>query len=358
MMMKKQQGFTLLEILISLSLGVFLLWGILQVFESNSKTARFSDSMSEMQERGRFAIEQLTKAIRLTGHQGCADPDGENRVTLANNTGGGATQPNTGGDFNITAIRGWEYTGSWNPTPLSSDINGYSITPLNNTDVIALQYGLPGITIDTFTNGASDIVTMLDGSDLSEGFPFADGNNGNGLSYGILADCNQADFVEVQNVDDTSTPPTATLSNTSATYAADALLMPFRSVVFYIANSPARNAMGNFIPSLYMTEYDGTSTGNTEELISGVDNLQITYGEQLSTGNIRFVNAATALLNMDNVVMVKIGLLMVGDKRVLTGDDTSSFTMPGVTLGNGSGYTNDRQLRRSFTTTVKLRNRI
>ena len=310
--------------------------------------------MGELQENGRFAMEQLKSAVHLSGYQGCADPSGTYAITLLDNTGANL-QPNTGGTFNDNAIRGWEYDGTWSPA-LSPDVTAFGITPNEDTDVLAVQYADSGYEVVTFANGTPDSVTLTvpAGSTLSNDFPEADSNNANGRQYGILSDCTKADFVEVINL---PTATSANVTNTSATYEAEAQLLPYHSVVFYIADSPARDTDGNFIPSLYATSFDGTANGDTQELIAGVENMQISYGEMDASNNVTLKTANTA--DMASVVMVRIGLLMTGRERVLTTDDVSVFNMPGsADLTNGSGYENDRKLRLSFSSTIKLRNRV
>ena len=59
-MLKKQQGFTLLEIFIALAIGLVLIGGVLSVFVGMKTTTQETSSMGELQENGRFAVSLLT----------------------------------------------------------------------------------------------------------------------------------------------------------------------------------------------------------------------------------------------------------------------------------------------------------
>jgi len=59
-MANKQKGFTLVEMLISLSVGVVLLGGIMSAFVGMRTTSAETSSMGELQENGRFALNIIT----------------------------------------------------------------------------------------------------------------------------------------------------------------------------------------------------------------------------------------------------------------------------------------------------------
>jgi len=59
-MIKKQYGFTILEIFIALMIGLVLLGGVLSVFVGMKTTTKETSSMGELQENGHFAMAILT----------------------------------------------------------------------------------------------------------------------------------------------------------------------------------------------------------------------------------------------------------------------------------------------------------
>ncbi len=64
----RQRGLTLIEIMVALLIGSFLLAGVLQIFIVNRQTYRVQENLSRIQENGRFAIDYLNRYIRLAGY--------------------------------------------------------------------------------------------------------------------------------------------------------------------------------------------------------------------------------------------------------------------------------------------------
>ena len=63
----KQSGFTLIELMIVLTLSLFLMLAVIQIFSANSQNFRFSIAFSRMQENGRLALDELARDIRMAG---------------------------------------------------------------------------------------------------------------------------------------------------------------------------------------------------------------------------------------------------------------------------------------------------
>lgn len=68
---RRQRGLSLIELMIAITLGLLLLAGITQIFLANKVTFNTTDSLSRLEENGRFAMEILAKHIRMAGY---ADP--------------------------------------------------------------------------------------------------------------------------------------------------------------------------------------------------------------------------------------------------------------------------------------------
>jgi type IV pilus assembly protein PilW len=69
--MNKQSGFSLVEIMIALIIGLFLLGGLLQLFSGAQQTYRMQRNLARLQENGRFALDFLAHDVRMTGYWGC-----------------------------------------------------------------------------------------------------------------------------------------------------------------------------------------------------------------------------------------------------------------------------------------------
>ena len=66
-----QQGFSLVELMISITLGLLLLLGVIQIFDSTRQANRVNDAVGQLQENGRIALELLSRDIREAGNVGC-----------------------------------------------------------------------------------------------------------------------------------------------------------------------------------------------------------------------------------------------------------------------------------------------
>jgi prepilin-type N-terminal cleavage/methylation domain-containing protein len=66
----KQYGMTLIELMVALAIGMFLMIGAITVFMQSRTTFRVTESLARMQENGRFALEALEPDIRMAHYWG------------------------------------------------------------------------------------------------------------------------------------------------------------------------------------------------------------------------------------------------------------------------------------------------
>lgn len=93
--LKKSGGFTLIELMIAMLIGVFLLGGIIQIFQGTQQSSRVNENASRMQENGRFAMDILSREIRMAGYIPCRiDPS-----DFPNNVSNSIDSPDAGYDF-------------------------------------------------------------------------------------------------------------------------------------------------------------------------------------------------------------------------------------------------------------------
>ncbi len=65
--MNKNQGFTLIELIISMALGLLISMMVMQLLVSSNRTAALNDGILQAQETGRFAVSYLSSAIQKAG---------------------------------------------------------------------------------------------------------------------------------------------------------------------------------------------------------------------------------------------------------------------------------------------------
>lgn len=64
----KQQGFSLIELMIAGLIGTFLLISLMNLFITTNRSVSLSDALSQNQETGRFALDYMTRFIRIAGY--------------------------------------------------------------------------------------------------------------------------------------------------------------------------------------------------------------------------------------------------------------------------------------------------
>jgi type IV pilus assembly protein PilW len=79
---KKQQGFTLIELMITLVLSLLITYGIAQVLISSNQSSSSSDGVSQAQETARFVMSFLGKQIRAAGLDSITDDGISTRAVI------------------------------------------------------------------------------------------------------------------------------------------------------------------------------------------------------------------------------------------------------------------------------------
>ncbi|MFN2308476.1 MAG: PilW family protein [Gammaproteobacteria bacterium] len=354
---RTQTGLSLVEIMIAMVIGLILTAGVIQLFIGSKQTYRFQDGLSRTQENARFALEALNSDIRMAGNLGCT-AFVQNVNTLLN------APP---ASFNPQAgIQGWEAAGtapgnSFNlpaETAAVVDASGGSWSTAGGAILDAATLSVPGsdilriwrgdgragrIDATSTTTGANiDIVTM-------EGIAFNDGD------ILLLSDCENADWVQMCGGGGCTPGNTATAILTRP--GTDSTVMRIQSYIYYVGkrNDATDSPPGLFRRPLGVTGGNGAAAGAAEEVVEGVENMQVLYGVDTNANRIvdNYVTANN-VSNWNNVVSVQIALLMRATER---GDDISgaaTYTL----AGTDANAANDRRLRQIVSTTVTLRNRV
>lgn len=65
----RQNGFSLIELMIAMVLGLVLIAGVVNVFLASSQTYRLQEAMFRVQESGRFALDFMLRDLRDSGFQ-------------------------------------------------------------------------------------------------------------------------------------------------------------------------------------------------------------------------------------------------------------------------------------------------
>ncbi|MCI0400642.1 MAG: PilW family protein [Gammaproteobacteria bacterium] len=342
---RHQRGIGLVEIMVTLAVGLALMGGVLQVFLSNKQTYRMQEAHARLQENGRFAMEKLSRDIREAGYWGCASRSVsaslKNILDLAPLT----TSDKYFYDFTRTIVEGFEWTGSWtgNPDSPAIVIGNVFQNAVNGNDVLTVRAPLgPSIRVTAPMASSSDDPSISANNELNQN------------DIVMVSDCTSATIMQVtdaspqtagplQHMTGSGTPGNSILDLGTA-YGNDAEVAEIGTVSYYVSDGGSGG-----LPGLYQRE----GNNNAEELIEGVENMQILYGEDTNddfSAN-RYL-PANSVGDWANVISVRLSLvLMTLEDNLTASAQTYQFNGAPVTAP-------DRRLRRVFTSTIGIRNRL
>jgi len=372
-----QQGVSLVELLIAMTLGLILLAGMLAVFSGNQRSAELNTAMANIQENARFALNKIGQDIRMAGYQGCLDPRRgrlDVRSVQAPIPMDGIRPDGTiNFNINLSAATGSvvQSDGTWFPP-----IPGGFQPPIVNA-------AIPGTHVLSVQLGATND-TPLDESVNSGGQPDLAGTvktvKNLGFKEGDLAligNCTSVDLFTVtdapfhklgQELSHAAGGSDNINGNFSSRYGTDQNLhrtrvMRFLSKVYYIGDTGLVNDLGDQIRALYLQTYPyNDPTNPPTEIVQGVENMRISFGQK-DRDTLRYVTADHPLFNPIEVESVQLGLIMTSWDHIAEQDDQNTYVIAGQAIApsknsqNAFTHAEDGRYRLVFNTTVKIRNR-
>lgn len=341
----RQAGFSLVELLVAIVLGAFLVLGVVNVFTSTKQSSVVENALARIQENGRLAVELISSDLHKAHYSGC------------NSVGGIVDVVATGVTFE--GVRGFERAannGVWAPDPTNAVLTPISGIAREGSDVLSIQLA---------TSVGQNLLT----ADLSsnDGVAKLSANPDCALGTGdlvLVSSCLTAHMFRVTNTV-SCTDPTAAVDlefDTTANlplpiepgyrYTDQSEIMEFEAVTWFVADT-GRDLNGQDVFALYRS-----SNGVAEEMLEGVEYLQLEYGQRVGD-QMRYVNALDASLDWEEVVAVRFAILLQGFDRIRDQDDTEPYNLLGTTiLATGDGaHSGGPVLRRVFSTTATMRNR-
>lgn len=360
--MRKQSGLTLVELMISILLGLILMVGVIQMFVGSKNTFYSQQALSRVQETGRFAVEHLTRDIRMAGYSGCFSRFSDNTAATVDSTLN--DQSTFRWDYE-TFIKGYTYVGTALDFMAASP-TGAGITPLANTDVLVISSATgSGIVVGKNNNGAQLFASSPSGNKAA----CTPTDRCDGLADGdilIVTDCQKArifqasgvniggggsPFLNIQHAAAGTPGNTASMvswggANPDKVFEPGSQIIQMRKVIYYIKNNTAG------IPSLYQWD-----NGVDSELVEGVEDMDLTFGRD-TTKDLApdSYDSATAVgTNWPQVVSVHAELLVRSAETDLL-PEAQSYKFP---LSAATAVTaTDKAMRQVFTVTVGIRSRL
>ncbi len=358
---RRARGITIIELLISIAISLLVLSALTYIYVGSRGAYRSNEGIARVQEAGRFAIDWLSRDLRVASHFGpgsrlpleelrvLARPpllafdgvgtfNGRDHMVIGYEDGAGwdvgvtnfTTKTRVAGD--VLWIRG--ATGVAQEIATSTDIDGSRICVFNKNfapkkNEMAMLATHDRLIVFRVTNDPAMSPCIQGGA------------NGVWIEHknGAAAEPGNGDV----GAPETAKIRPAVLADTRA------VVQRMQSVQYFVSDNPAGR------PSLY--RWDG---GAAEELVENIEDMDIVYGEDTNNDGApdNYV-PASAVTNWSQVVNVRVSLLIVSPEVGATNAAQRLFFRD----TDGDGLPNeqvaaDSRLRQVFTTTVALRNRL
>lgn len=337
----RQAGVSLVEFMVAGLIGLILTLGLFQIFISNRQAFDTTMASANVQETGRIAADVMTRSIRNADYWGCVD-----LANVFNNLNVAASDAVLGFGAGIE--------GTDNNADASDSI-------IDGTDTITLRgtRGSMGIQIDSPMPNSSAILDVNSASGLAA------------EDIVLLSNCRGGDIFQISaitgsdniqhNTGGSISPGNGKNSGPCAgggggsnclsqLYDVGASVMVPYSETYFIGTGVSGE------PALFVSagNMSGTvGTLQTIELVAGVEDMQILYGEDTNgNGSANEYSTADAVGDMQDVVSIRVSFLVRSTAENVL-DSAQTLTFNGAAV-DGS----DLRLRRVYTMTSTVRNRM
>lgn len=338
----RRNGFSLIEMMITVIISLVLLLGIIQLFINNKQGYALQQSANQLQERGRYATMLLGRSIRMADHWAGAEASAMSATSGLDQEIGGAVGSCTG-DWVLNAsmgIRGYDGAGT---APLACmDAGDYE----PDTDMLVVRYTASGGVVPTLDLGA--------------------GNNANSIFARIRVGSRGLLFKGGDISADTDFP--------NDLREDDELVHshPYRVELFFIRPCSIKAGTacsstddgGRPMPTLVrLTVEPGSSAPQIvqQALVEGIEQFQLSYGVDLDNDDtvdtFRTASAVETNGEWPQVISVRYGLVVRGDMVDKETLPTYNFQLPGGYTYTQTTTTMDGFQRKLFLDTIQIRNR-
>ncbi|MDI9246785.1 PilW family protein [Marinobacter sp. CHS3-4] len=357
-----QRGLSLVELMVAIALGLILTLGVTQIYLSGNSTYRQTQGFAHAQESTRFVASILNPDLRSAGTFGCLSRMGRPLDQIVDN------RLNGGLSIQIDRpLQGWEYTGT-SPGDSFNLPDAIDTPGAANWSSGTAGANLPASLVGSVITGSDVIITNAMAT-LS--VPVDPGNPQNGNSINFLDNvlvpvnrvvlatdgaCSEGELFQKSNNYNSSSitmaggnvNPGNNGNNFNIDYEPQTRVYEFTAMAYYIGEGT------NGEPALFrrlMTPLEAP-----QELVSGVETLQILYGV-----NTNGSNAADEYVPADeiadddwaNVVSIRFATISRSQNEVLVEENTRTFDLIGSEVSQGND--GDRRARIASSATVALR---
>lgn len=344
------QGFSMVEILISISLALVMTAGLLILYISQTQIYKTTNSQANLQSAENAILNLVVPVIRAAGFGGCNTF--MQGVSILNAS---TSKPLSTFNTVSTMISGYDSSGSsvtvsqnaanssssadWTPT-LDPGLVGQVEKGSDVVVVLGPALNTYGVNVTNIDNGS----TSFSISNLPP--------NANAGQIGVVSDCVKSVLFQITSASSNAISHAASGTpgnNTSVfpvNFQAGAQFIPIQQMAFFVGQGT------NGQSSLMRAVLNGT-TWTTSPIVPGVDAMIVRYGIGSGASATQYV-PASAVTNWAQVYSVRIGFVIQGEMASggQTGFNPTQLTVLNVPVNVPS----DNRLRHPFEIFVNIRN--
>lgn len=335
-----QAGFTLVELLVAMVIGLLVMAGATQLFISSQQSYRFQTALADMQDTGRFALDTMARELRQADYSGgCALP--QTSVHLRH-----------WADSNADALP----LQAWN-TPSNHDFTASLTSPVDGQDVLAFRGGL--VTRTGFTSDSLAVERVDDnqqitlsreiGAAFNRRLVLLQGLQNCDIFYNTSNDARTLQKTASAGWQSNLAPNLSHWGNASGlTYSAgqNVSLSALSSAIYYVG----QDINNDNVPSLMRLDLSPTTPRN-EVVASHVVAMRTTF----LIDNAYVSPEGIDIADWPNVRAARVTLIVQSDRPNLR--NTNTTLAIGNFRGDNAFTGGNGRIYQAFTTTVSLRNR-
>jgi len=283
-------GFTLIELMIAMILGLVIIGGTVSIFIANQQAFRVQDALEETLDSGRMAFEIIARDVRAAGNSACPNSGIVTNVLKNTNNANWFNAPR---GLSVLGYDDYSGNGTNQGLPIDTTIKRKPGTDalLVNRSVganVSIIGEMPTTSANIDTNGTDPLkvnqVVMICDAAQSTIFQITQLPSGDKVQHdsgkGTPGNCSKFFGDPKMSPCDTSgggagNSPECVTAGTPCGYkfGKDATIVAYESVLYFIG-SPTGAAPW----SLYRASADGTDDPVVTPLIDGIEDLQLAYG--------------------------------------------------------------------------------
>jgi len=296
----RQSGFSIIELLVAVTLGLFLMTALVEVLLSGNRSFTSANHLSRLQENGRIATSMIVTDLKRAGYMG-GNSEIDNIL--------GSEGPTTPAITCATADTSWGRMVTEGLFGLDDTNTGYACIPNSSYlrgDVLTIRLASPWVVTGALSANLIYLRTSMFEGKIFKG----------------------SDKDEIEN----------TVSDTPQS------VHELLSYAYYVGNS-GRNCAGAAVPALLRVRMGPTGQPLTDEVLPGVEHFQVQYNV-----NGQYLDA-NAVTDFSQVTTARIWLLMRAECAETGFTDGKTYT-----LGDQVYTPGDSFRRQLYSTVVMLRN--